>query len=474
MTREVAERVGLAAGAAAASARTTATRAATGRCAAYARHACKRDTSSQRLPQQRREPRATAPPPPHRCDPSAARASPASPARARRHAGVQPEQRVARARPQRAPRPAQARARGRPARVSAHPSASAERMLGAGPPDAPARARTARAGEPWFASNSTASASGACRRRRSSRVLHARGGQVGRRGRARLPERPLDLGQQGERASSAAAGSSARRRRAAALRRSPPAASIRASPVRAGGRPGRRGARSGRRRARRRRGRACSSRSPSSACDVGGALGRCRRRRPPAASPRSRAGQVAVTARGSRTTRAYAASAGLEVDEPLDRARRVAVAAELDLGVGDHGQRPGQLGRDRARLAGRAAAAPRKSWRSPASVPGADQAAPTLARVAPQRRVERALRARVEAGVAGLARARDMRRRARRRRRRCRGGAHRALESAPGRRRGAGSRRRQRRRRGRRRRSAPTIADQHRAEDGERSISEPR
>ena len=58
--------------------------------------------------------------------------------------------------------------------------------------------------------------------------------------------------------------------------------------------------------------------------------------------PRQVAGQLAVVRR-ARVRR----EPRLGVDQPLDQALRVAVAAELDRGVGDHGQRPCQLGRDR-------------------------------------------------------------------------------------------------------------------------------
>ncbi len=65
-----------------------------------------------------------------RCAGTAA-ASPARPGRARRHAGVEAEQRDPASRARSARRGPLSPARGRPARVSAHPSASAERMLGA-------------------------------------------------------------------------------------------------------------------------------------------------------------------------------------------------------------------------------------------------------------------------------------------------------------------------------------------------------
>ena len=99
------------------------------------------------------------------------------------------------------------------------------------------------------------------------------------------------------------------------------------------------------------------------------------------------------------------ASAGLEVDEPLDgRGRRRRSGRARSAASATTGKRTGQLGR---RAASRT---PQPQLLAevvaqPGQRAGADQAA-DVARVAPERRVEGALRARVEAWVAGLARAR--------------------------------------------------------------------
>ena len=176
-------------------------------------------------------------------------------------------------------------ARGRPARVSAHPSASAERMLGAARqtrrPSRTARGRRAvvrleQHGLGVRRVPSPPEQRAAARARRPGRPPRPRG----------LPGRPLDLGQQGERGRER----EPVRRRDAGERRPLQVAARRVEPCESGqgrGKPGSdRGARRGRRRARRRCGRAAARGRRAAP-----ARRRCsrarRRRRPPAASPRS-------------------------------------------------------------------------------------------------------------------------------------------------------------------------------------------
>ena len=128
---------------------------------------------------------------------------------------------------------------------------------------------------------------------------------------------------------------------------------------------------------------------------------RCRRPRPRTASRTPRrevAVQLAVVgdARVGRQAR-------LQVHQPLDRASAARVAAELDLRIGDHGQRPRQLRRHPPRLVAKAQLLA-KSWRVPRERPGAHERVDAR-RISPQRRGERPVRARVEGRVAGLTRA---------------------------------------------------------------------
>ena len=316
--------------------------------------------SSQRLPPARRcqgrAVEAVRERQPQRAPPSARR-----PRGQRGQPGVVEEQRVERAEAQRAARPPQPGAR-LPAAVSAHPSASAERTLGASAQARRASA-TARAGLPWSASKSASSTSVFTPARAQQRLLRAHEREVAPRPRApgrRQPASPSAMTYSGS-----GSRSTTPRQRAIAAGVSPrqpspsePGLGGRRSPARRPGRAVRapRGVGVPR----------WSSSPPSSALHVGHVL----RRRAAGGDGQPhrgrRAGEVAVQLAEVGHAR-VGGEVGLAVDHAAARGRRRCS------GRARRARRRARRARRRVRRRGRAARstqAPRKSWRESASVPG--------------------------------------------------------------------------------------------------------